>query len=37
MSYMPSSERSMGTGARMMREAKLQRMEDRWERSGVTF
>tara|TARA_R110000787_G_scaffold168406_2_gene281228 strand:- start:59 stop:778 length:720 start_codon:yes stop_codon:yes gene_type:complete len=37
MSYMPSSERSMGSGARMMREAKLQRMEDRWERSGVTF
>ena len=37
MSYMPSSERQMGTGARMMRDAKLRRMEERWERSGVIF
>ena len=37
MSYMPAPGRAMGVGARMMREAKLQRIEERWERSGVTY
>lgn len=38
MSYMPRSSSILSTsGARMMKEAKVKRMEQRWERTGVVL